>query len=144
MYLGAFQQQAAYLLDQAAVQEAAEVFWKTYVPDERMPASPTRRCGGLQTERVHPTSTTSHWTGEVRILTQCQGLCFCSTRRVHACQLLQSLPHWTAWQPYVCRGSPTGCCVVSRSVLGVVLCASGCQLHLILAGLCLACMLARC
>ncbi len=44
MYLGAFQQQAAFLLDQAAVQEAAEVFWKTYVPDERMPASPTRRC----------------------------------------------------------------------------------------------------
>lgn len=46
MYLGAFQQQAAYLLDQAAVQEA-EVFWSTYVLDERMPASPTRRCVGV-------------------------------------------------------------------------------------------------
>lgn len=43
MYLEAFTQQAAYLLDQAAVQEAAEVFWSSYVPDERMPASPTRR-----------------------------------------------------------------------------------------------------
>jgi hypothetical protein len=43
MYLEAFKQQAAYLLDAAAVQEAAEVFWRSYVPDERMPASPTRR-----------------------------------------------------------------------------------------------------
>jgi hypothetical protein len=47
MYLRTLQQQAAYLLDQAAVQEAAEVFWKTYVLDERMPASPTRRCAVL-------------------------------------------------------------------------------------------------
>lgn len=43
MYLDAFRQQAAYLLDYAAVDDAAEYFWKTYVPDERMPASPTRR-----------------------------------------------------------------------------------------------------
>jgi hypothetical protein len=43
LYLQAFKQQAAYLLDHAAVDEAADVFWSKYAPDERMPASPTRR-----------------------------------------------------------------------------------------------------
>jgi hypothetical protein len=43
LYLDAFRQQAAYLFDHTAVEQAAEVFWRNYVPDERMPASPTRR-----------------------------------------------------------------------------------------------------
>lgn len=42
-YRDAFRQQAAYLMDHAAVEAAREAFWQTYVLDERMPFSPTRR-----------------------------------------------------------------------------------------------------
>jgi hypothetical protein len=45
MYLEAFMQQAAYLLDWDFLQEANASFWQQHVVDERMPSSPSRRTG---------------------------------------------------------------------------------------------------
>lgn len=42
-YLAAFQQQATFLLDPTAVALGAEDFWRSFVVDDRMPTSPTRR-----------------------------------------------------------------------------------------------------
>eukprot|EP00878_Enallax_costatus_P030244 GHUV01032913.1.p1 GENE.GHUV01032913.1~~GHUV01032913.1.p1 ORF type:complete len:267 (+),score=68.73 GHUV01032913.1:478-1278(+) len=45
MYLDAFSQQAAYLLDWTSIYEANQTFWKDYVVDWRMPKSPSRWAG---------------------------------------------------------------------------------------------------
>jgi hypothetical protein len=45
MYLDAFMQQAAFLLDWGFLQEANASFWQQQVVDERMPSSPSRRTG---------------------------------------------------------------------------------------------------
>jgi hypothetical protein len=45
MYLDAFMQQAAYLVDWGSLQEANATFWLQHVVDERMPSSPSRRSG---------------------------------------------------------------------------------------------------
>jgi hypothetical protein len=45
MYLDAFMQQAAFLVDWGFLQQANASFWQQHVVDERMPSSSSRRTG---------------------------------------------------------------------------------------------------